>query len=153
MRPLALVPVAATLASLALTSCGSSGRSPLTAAELASQGSAICERAKSEENALQVQSVQGMRLAIPRLEEISARELTNLSKLSPPASEQSSYHELLRTGSEVNALLKPLSSALAADGSAPPELLARGRALTAHLAALAGPLDIGSCSTSSSPAG
>jgi hypothetical protein len=148
MRPLALLPVAVTLASLALTSCGSSDRSPLTAAELASQANAICERAKSEENALNVQSI---RPAIPRLEEIGARELTKLSKLSPPASEQSSYHELLKTGSEVNALLKPLSSALATDGSAPPELLARGRELTARLAALAGPLDMSPCSASSPP--
>jgi hypothetical protein len=149
MRPLALVPLAATLASLALTGCASSGKSPLTAAELASQGSAICERAKSQENALQAQSVQGMRLAIPRLEEISARELTDLSKLSPPASEQGSYNELLKTGSEVNALLKPLSSALATDGRAPPELLAHGRELTGRLAVLAGPLGMSSCSASS----
>jgi hypothetical protein len=151
MRPLVLVPVAATLASLALTGCGSTVTSPLTAAELASQGSAICERAKSEDNALHVQSV---RLAIPRLEEIGARELTDLSKLSPPASEQGSYNELLKTGSEVNALLKPLSSALAIDdGNPPPELLAHGRALTSRLAALAGPLDMSSCSASSPAAG
>lgn len=148
MRPPVLVPAVAALASLALTGCGSSGTSPLTAAELASQGSAICERAKSEENALHVQNAHGMRLAIPRLEEIGAHELTDLSKLSPPASEQSSYHELLKTGSEVNALLKPLSSALVTHGSAPPELLAHGRELTARLAALAGPLDMSSCSSS-----
>jgi hypothetical protein len=149
MRPLALVPVAAALACLVLTGCGSSAESPLTVAELASQGSAICERAKAEENALRVQSIQGMRLAIPRLEEIGVRELTALSKLSPPASEQGSYNELLKTGSEVNALLKPLSSALATDGSAPAELFAHGRELTAHLAALAGPLGMSSCSASS----
>lgn len=153
MRSLVFAPVAATLASLALTGCGNSGRSPLTAAELASHGSAICERAKSEENALHVQNAQGMRLAIPRLEEIGAHELTDLSKLSPPASEQSSYHELLKTGSEVNALLKPLSSVLATDGSAPPALLAHGQELTSRLAALAGPLGMSSCSASSPPAG
>ncbi|HTA98467.1 MAG TPA: hypothetical protein VK730_12600 [Solirubrobacteraceae bacterium] len=93
-----------------------------------------------------------MRLAIPRLEEIGERELTDLSKLSAPASEQRSYHELLKTGSEINALLKPLSSALATDGSPPPELLAHGRELTSRLAALAGHLDMSSCSASSSPA-
>jgi hypothetical protein len=153
MRPPALVPLAAALASLALTGCGISGKSPLTAAELASQGSAICERAKAEEDTLQVQSLQGMRLAIPRLEEIGARELTALSKLSPPASERRSYNELLKTGSEVNALLKPLSSALATDGSAPPELLAHGRALTGRLATVAGPLGMSSCSASSPAAG
>jgi hypothetical protein len=117
---------------------------------LASQGSAICERAKSEENALHVQNAQGMRLAIPRMEEIGAHELTDLSKLSPPTSEQSSYDELLKTGSEVNALLKPLFSALIAHGSAPPELLAHGRELTARFAALAAPLEMNSCSASSS---
>src|ERR1700683_2948083 len=116
MRPLVIVPAVATLASLALTGCGSSGSSPLTAAELANRGSAICERARSEENALHVQNAQGMRSAIPRLEEIGAHELTDLSKLSPPASEQSNYHELLKTDSEVDALLKPLSSALPTDG-------------------------------------
>lgn len=141
------------LASLALTGCGSSSRSPLTAAELASRGSAICERAKSEENAVRVENAQGMRLAIPRLEKIGAHELTDLSKLSPPASEQSNYHELLKTGSEVSALLKPLSSGLTTDGSPPPELLAHGRELTSRLAALAGLLDMGSCSASSSSAG
>jgi hypothetical protein len=149
MRPLVLVSAVAALAALALSGCGSSGGSSLTAAELASQGSAICERAKSEENALHVQNAQGIRLAIPRLQEIGTRELTDLSKLSPPASEQSKYHELLKTGSEVNALLKRLSSALTTHASAPPELLAHGRELTAHLAALAAPLDMSSCSASS----
>jgi hypothetical protein len=149
MRSLVLFSVVAVFASLAVTGCGSSGRSPLTAGELASQGNAICERAKSEEDALRAQNVQGMRLAIPRLEEIGARELTGLSKLSPPASEQSSYHELLKTASEVDALLKPLSAALVTDGSAPQELLAHGRELTSRLAALTGPLDLSSCSSSS----
>jgi hypothetical protein len=141
------------LASLALAGCGNSGGGPLTASELASQGSAICERAKSEENALHVQDAQGIRLAIPHLEEIGAHELADLSNLSPPSSEQSSYRELLRTGSEVNALLKPLSSALATEGRPPPELLAHGRELTARLAALAGPLGMSVCSASSSLTG
>lgn len=152
MRSLVLFSVVAVFASLALTACGGSGRSPLTAAELASQGNAICERAKSEENALHAQNAQGMRLAIPRLEEIGAHELTGLSKLSPPASEQSNYHELLKTASEVDALLKPLSSDLATDGSAPAGLLAHGRELTSRFAALAGPLGMSPCS-SSPPAG
>jgi hypothetical protein len=150
MRPLPLVSAVATLASLALAGCGSSGPGSLTAAELASQGSAICERATAEQNLLHVQNV---RLAIPRLEEIGARELAELSKLSPPPSEQGTYHKLLRTGSEVNALLKPLSSALVTEGRAPARLLAHGRELTARLAVLAGSLDMSVCSASSSPAG
>jgi len=152
MRPLMLFSIVAMFVSLALSGCGGSSGSPLSAAELASQGNAICERAKSEENALHVQNAQGMRLAIPRLEEIGAHELADLSKLAPPASEQNSYHELLTTASEVDGLLKPLSSDLATAGSAPPELLAHGRALTSRFAALTGPLDMSSCS-SSSPAG
>lgn len=155
MRSLALFSIVAMFTSVAVTGCGDSSRSPLTAAELASQGNAICERAKSEENALHAQNARGMRLAIPRLEEIGAHELTDLSMLSPPASEQSNYHELLKTASEVDALLKPLSSDLATAGSAPAELLAHGRELTSRFAALAGPLDMSPCSSSSSssPAG
>src|ERR1700677_1824032 len=138
----------AVLACVALAGCSGSGSGPLTAAQLASQGSSICVRAPSEEKALHVQSV---RLALPRLEEIGTREVADLSKLSAPASEQGSYKALLGEASQLVELLTPLQSALAGGGSPPSELLAHGRELAARLAALDGPLGMGACSSEALP--
>jgi hypothetical protein len=145
------MPALAISACLGITGCGGSAADPLSAAQLASQGSAICERAESEERALNAQNAQGMREAIPHLEEIGSHEQASLSKLSPPPAEQSTYHEFLSTASELVGLLKPLGSALASGETPPPELLAHGRELAARAAALDRPLGMSACSTSTSP--
>jgi hypothetical protein len=81
---------------------------------------------------------------------ISAHEIANLRKLSPPAEEQSTYVGLLSDFSQLNGLLQPLSSALVNGGSAPADLLSRGRELAGHAAALAGPLGLAACSQTAS---
>jgi hypothetical protein len=149
VRPTPLVgAMIAVLVCLALPGCGSSGSGPLTAAQLASRGSSICVRAVSEEKALHVASV---RSALPRLEEIGTREVADLSKLAPPASEQASYKALLGEASQLVGLLRPLQSALAGGETPPPELLAHARELAARLAALDGPLGMGACSSEALP--
>ena len=147
MRPILRV-AGAFVVVACLAGCGGSGSGPLTAAQLATQGSAICARAASEEKALDVTS---MAVALPRLEAIGNRENTDLSKLSAPANEQASYHALLSEASQVVSLLRSLESAIAGGGNPPPELLARGRELTRRLAALDGPLGMGVCSAAASP--
>lgn len=135
------------LAATAAAGCGASGADRLTAAELAAQGSAICRQATAEERAIPAPST---RLALPRIAVISAHEIANLRKLSPPAEEQSTYVGLLSDFSQLNGLLQPLSSALVNGGSAPADLLSRGRELAGHAAALAGPLGLAACSQTAS---
>jgi hypothetical protein len=145
-RRLAL-PVIGGVASLLLVGCGSSGGGSLTPAQLASRGSAICARAASEERKLQAQDAQQLGQALPRVQAIAGRELGELAKLSPPPSERAAYHDLLTTGSEIMALLKPLSSQLTAGQEPSAELLAHGRRLAARLGELDAPLGMGVCSS------
>jgi hypothetical protein len=130
----------------AVSGCGGSGDGQLTAAQLASQGNAICRRAAAEEQALYVSSASSARLELSHIGEIVTRELAELHKLVPPASEQNAYAALLHDFSQLNGLLKPLSSSLASTGSAPPNLLSRGRQLTSQAAAIAVPLGLEQCS-------
>lgn len=141
------VTMLAGLASLVFLSCGGSNSGPLSPAQLASRGNAICARAASEEKALRAQSAHELGQALPRIEAIAHREVGELAKLSPPSGERATYQDLLTTGSELAALLKPLSSALAAGQEPPAELLARGRQLAARLAELDSPLGLGVCSS------
>jgi hypothetical protein len=126
---------------MAIAGCGNS--SSLTAAQLASRGSSICQRATAEERAIHATSLP---LALPRITSIGDNELARLRKLSPPASERSAYAGLLSDFSQITNLLTPLSSALASTGKAPPQLLRRGRELAHEAEALATPLGLASCS-------
>lgn len=133
-----------TTAAVAVGGCGGSGAGRLTAMQLAAQGDAICSHAAAAERAIQTTN---MASALPSIAAISDRELAELDKLLPPASEQSSYAALLDDFSQLNRQLQRLSSALARSGSAPPDLLSHGRELAAKAAALAGPLGLAACST------
>jgi hypothetical protein len=115
----------------------------LTAAQLASRGSVICQRAVAEERAINATSLL---LAIPRIAVIGDNELASLRRLSPPASERGAYAALLNDFSQITGLLRPLSSVLASTGKAPAHVLRRGRELAHEAGALANPLGLASCS-------
>ena len=143
----AMVAGACLVAGVTLAGCGKSHSGRLTAAQLAQQGSAICQRAEAEEKALHSQN---LRAALPRLQEIAGHQVADLAKLSPPRSEQASYYALLGEASRLVGLLRTLASATAHGASAPPELLARGREAAGRLEQLDRPLGLGVCSAPTS---
>jgi uncharacterized protein YkwD len=129
------------ITTIVLTGCGSSD-STLTAAQLTTQGNSICRQAATEEKTIATSS---MKLALPHIEQITTREIAELDKLVPPPSERVSYKTFLEVVSQITGLLPSLSSALAQNESAPANLLAQGRALTARAGPLAATLGLSEC--------
>jgi hypothetical protein len=124
----------------AFAGCGSAQPTTrLTAAQLAGQASAICQRAASEEAA---PGSFGERVS--RLQGIGRREIKDLRKLSPPSSEDATYHAFLAQGERLIKLAVRLSHG---EGSAvAQQVIAEGRASVARLQALEQPLGLAACS-------
>ena len=128
-----------TVAGALVAGCGGSGGARLTAAQLASQGTAICNQAGAAERAAAGPN------ALSALPPIVTRELTQLDKLSAPAGEQGSYATLLADFSQLNALLRSLASTVAHTGNAPAKILSHGRELAGRATAVAGSLGLEAC--------
>ncbi len=126
-----------------IAGCGGSESPRLSAAELASQGTAICSQASAAERSIQRSD------AATALPPILAREIAQLGRLSPPAAEQGSYATLLEDFSQLKGLFQSLSSAVARTGSEPPEILSRGAAVAARANAVAGTLGLAACTAPS----
>lgn len=86
-RPVALALAATTFA---VGGCGSSSK-PLTQAELTAKANAICKSVSGKLAAKSVNSVQSVARTAPQLASIEQRALTELSKLTPPASMESEW--------------------------------------------------------------
>jgi hypothetical protein len=132
----------AALGCLALAGCGGSQKvQRLTAAQLASQASAICHRAATEER-----TPGGVGEHLARVHEIGTRELGDLRKLQPPSSEDPAYRGFLAEGERLIELAERLAAARG--GALERQAMAEGRAGVARLQALEQPLGLAACSAS-----
>jgi hypothetical protein len=141
-----LLCVVLVMSGVALAGCGASGGS-LSVAGFAAKGNTICRQAAADEGAIHASS---MRAALPLIKPIAIRELNELRRLTPPASEHASYTELLEVFSRLNGLLPSLSSSLAHSQKPPSALLAHGHALAVRAASLARPLGLSGCGSGTS---
>jgi hypothetical protein len=128
------------LACLAISGCGGSQPSArLSAAQLASQATAICQRAADEERA---PGSFGERVA--RLHEIGTREIDELRRLAPPSSEDATYRAFVAEGERLIELAERLAGARGQALAGP--VMAEGRTGVARLRALEQPLGLTACS-------
>lgn len=144
---MARAPVLLAICALGVAGCGGSGASTtsteLSTSQLAAQANAICGHATAEQRAISRNNTAAVLLS--RIEAVSSREVTALGKLTPPASERSSYTALLSGFSEINVDLTQLASTAASGGKPPPALLKSGNELTAAARPVAEKLGLTAC--------
>ncbi len=144
---MARAPMLLAICALWVAGCGSSGASTtateLSTSQLAAQANAICNRATAEQRAIPRKNTATVLLS--RIEAVSSREVAALGKLTPPASERSSYTALLSASSEINVDLTQLASTAASDAKLPPTLLKSGAELAAAARPVAEKLGLTAC--------